>query len=195
MLRQLIIISNATIPQTPRANHYQPNPKTAESAIETEVGTMTNETSESRVDEFNENHSNDAKDKDDSSMSVEELVYGASSFYAIVKPVSLTMLLSSLAVIYINTEESKAMGEEALGIYQAFDISEDQSTATSLGLSLVNALIIVTVIGAMTFLIVILYRFRCMKCLMGYMVRQRFLKKYVVTFNANCFLCCVESRY
>lgn len=80
------------------------------------------------------------------------------------------MLLSSLAVIYINTEQSKAMGEEALGIYQAFDISDDASSATSLGLSLVNALIIVTVIGAMTFVIVLLYKYRCMKCLMGYMI-------------------------
>jgi presenilin 1 len=106
----------------------------------------------------------------DTSMSMDELIYGASSFYAIVKPVSLTMLLSSLAVIYINTEESKAMGEAALGMYQAFDISDDASSATSLGLSLVNALIIVSVIGAMTFVIVLLYKFRCMKCLLGYMI-------------------------
>ncbi|KAL3769006.1 hypothetical protein ACHAWO_006772 [Cyclotella atomus] len=106
----------------------------------------------------------------ESSMSLEELIYGASSFHAIVKPVSLTMLLSSLAVIYINTDESKAIGEEALGMYQAFDISDDASSATSLGLSLINALIIVTVIGAMTFVIVLLYKYRCMICLMGYMI-------------------------
>ncbi|KAL7516714.1 hypothetical protein ACHAWX_001696 [Stephanocyclus meneghinianus] len=103
-------------------------------------------------------------------MSMEEFIYGASSFHAIVKPVSLTMLLSSLAVIYINTDETKAQGEQTLEMYQAFSITEDQSSATSLGLSLVNALIIVSVIGAMTFLIVILYKFRCMKFLMGYMV-------------------------
>ena len=100
---------------------------------------------------------------------MDELIYGASSFHAIVKPVSLTMLLSSLSVIYINTEQSKAMGEEALGVYQAFTISEDASSATSLGLSLINALIIVTAIGAMTFVIVLLYKYRCMKCLLGYM--------------------------
>ena len=103
------------------------------------------------------------------SISIDELIYGASSFHAIVKPVSLTMLLSSLSVIYINTEQSKAMGEEALGVYQAFTISEDASSATSLGLSLVNALIIVAAIGAMTFVIVLLYKYRCMKCLLGYM--------------------------
>ena len=79
------------------------------------------------------------------------------------------MILSSLAVMYINTEESKEMGEDALGMYQVFTISDDASSATSLGLSLVNALIIVTVIGAMTFVIVLLYKYRCMKCLLGYM--------------------------
>ncbi|KAL3803469.1 hypothetical protein HJC23_014017 [Cyclotella cryptica] len=106
----------------------------------------------------------------DFSISMEELIYGASSFHAIVKPVSLTMILSSLAVIYINTDQTKAQGEQTLKMYQAFSITEDQSSATSLGLSLVNALIIVSVIGAMTFFIVILYKFRCMKFLMGYMV-------------------------
>ena len=79
----------------------------------------------------------------ETSMSMEELIYGAFSFHAIVKPVSLTMLLSSLAVIYINTEQSKAIGENALGVYQVFDIDDDASSATSLGLSLVNALVIV----------------------------------------------------
>ena len=105
----------------------------------------------------------------ETSMSMEELIYGAFSFHAIVKPVSLTMLLSSLAVIYINTEQSKAIGENALGVYQVFDIDDDASSATSLGLSLVNALVIVSAIGAMTFVIVLLYKYRCMKCLFGYM--------------------------
>jgi len=40
----------------------------------------------------------------------------------------------------------------------------------SLGLGLANSLIIVCVIGGMTFLLVILYKYRCMKVLGGYMV-------------------------
>lgn len=71
------------------------------------------------------------------------------------------MILSSLSVIYINTPSTKAAGEAALSsTYQVFTISDDQSKAASLGLSLVNGLVIVSVIGLMTFLIVILYKFR-----------------------------------
>lgn len=102
----------------------------------------------SNIDNQTDATSSQTKDKQ-TSISMDELIYGASSFYAIVKPVSLTMVLSSLAVIFINTDQSKAMGEEALGMYQAFDISDDASAATSLGLSLINALIIVTAIGVM----------------------------------------------
>ena len=71
------------------------------------------------------------------------------------------MILAALAVIYINTEETKKQGEEALDdSYQVFTISDGQSTAASLGLSLLNSLIIVCVIGAMTFLLVLLYKYR-----------------------------------
>ncbi|KAL9183467.1 hypothetical protein ACHAXT_004323 [Thalassiosira profunda] len=109
--------------------------------------------------------------KEEKGISLQELIYGASSFHAIVAPVSITMILSAVAVLYINTPETKAAGEQALdSTYQVFTISDDQSAATSIGLGLVNSLIIVSVIGAMTFFIVLLYKFRCMKILIGYMV-------------------------
>jgi len=95
-------------------------------------------------------------------ISMEELIYGASSFHAIVKPVSITMILAALTVNYVNTEETKASGEAALDhTYQVFTLSDDQSAATNLGLGLVNALVIVAVITGMTFLIVLLYKYRC----------------------------------
>ena len=95
-------------------------------------------------------------------LSTEELIYGASSFHAIVKPVSATMVLASLAVNYVNTEATKASGEAALDqSYQVFTLSDDQSAATNLGLGLVNALVIVACITGMTFLIVLLYKYRC----------------------------------
>lgn len=104
-------------------------------------------------------------------ISLQELIYAAASYNAVLKPVSVTMILAALAVIYINTDQTKAAGEKALDqTYQVFTISEDQSAAASLGLGLVNALIIVCVIGCMTFLIVLLYKYRCMKFLMGYMM-------------------------
>ncbi|KAL3811151.1 hypothetical protein ACHAXA_001366 [Cyclostephanos tholiformis] len=104
-------------------------------------------------------------------ISMEELIYGASSFHAIVKPVSATMILAAVAVSYVNTEETKASGEVALDqTYQVFTLSDDQSAATNLGLGLVNALVIVSVITGMTFLIVLLYKYKCMKLLIGYMM-------------------------
>ena len=100
-----------------------------------------------------------------------ELVYAASSFAAIFRPVCWTMILAALAVHYVNTEQTKEAGEEALArSYQVFDISDEQSAATSIGLGLINSLIIVSGIGMMTFVLVLLYKYRCMKCLIAYMV-------------------------
>ena len=106
-------------------------------------------------------------------LSLEELLYSSASYHAIATPVSITMILSALAVVYINTEETIREGEEALSAaYEAFDNTAggEASTAQTLGLSLLNALIIVCAIGAMTFVIVLLYKYRCMKILVGYMI-------------------------
>jgi len=117
------------------------------------------------------NAEDDGNDEKDKGISLQELIYGASSFYAVMKPVSVTMILAALSVIYINTDATKAAGERALEqTYQVFSISEEQTKATSLGLGLVNALIIVSAIGGMTFVIVLLYKYRCMKILIGYMI-------------------------
>lgn len=124
-------------------------------------------------------NANDNEDKDEGeeggrggrSISLQELIYATSSFHAIIRPVSITMILTALSVYYINTPATKAAGEKALDqTYQVFTISENQSAAINLGYGLINSLIIVCAIGAMTFLLVILYKYRCMKVLVGYMV-------------------------
>ena len=48
--------------------------------------------------------------------------------------------------------------------------TENDSTSRQLALDLANGLVIVTVIGTMTFGIVLLYKYRCMKILIGYMM-------------------------
>ena len=130
-------------------------------AINTRPSTLIN-----HGDNFNdseESATNTINDEEKGSiLSMQELIYGASSFHAIIKPVCITMILAAVAVIYINTDETKAQGEQALAkSYQVFEISDDQSAVTSIGLGLVNSLIIVAVIGTLTFGIVLLYKYRC----------------------------------
>ena len=112
-------------------------------------------------------------DSNDSNVSLEELLYSSSSYHAIAGPVTITMILSALAVTYINTEETIREGEQALSsAYEAFDNTAggEASTAQTLGISLLNALVMVSVICVMTFVIVLLYKYRCMKLLLGYMI-------------------------
>jgi presenilin 1 len=115
------------------------------------------------------------EDDDDESyiereMTLQELMYSSSSFYAIVVPVSIAMILSALAVVFINTETTLAKGAEDMAAsYQYFDTS-NATTFDTLMLSLMNSLIMVSVIGCMTFVIVLLYKYKCMWCLIGYMM-------------------------
>ena len=88
------------------------------------------------------NGEDDNNTKQEKGISLQELIYAASSYHAVVKPVSVTMILTALAVMYINTDATKEAGEQALAqTYQRYTISDDQSAATSLGLGLVNALV------------------------------------------------------
>lgn len=122
--------------------------------------------------------SNDADDddegeEDDNELSMDELLYSSSSFHAIARPVSLTMVLAALSAVYINNDETKEMGEEqfasAYNVWQ-IDNSAESSAGRNLAASIGNALVMVCVIATMTFGIVFLYKYRCMKFLIGYMV-------------------------
>lgn len=122
-----------------------------------------------------EPNTNDDDDDDDDSyeereMTLQELMYSSSSFYAIVVPVSFTMILSSLAVVYINNEATLAEGAATMAeAYQYFDTTNVSALSTVL-LSLLNGLIMVTVVALMTFVIVLLYKYNCMWILIGYMM-------------------------
>jgi len=81
------------------------------------------------------------------------------------------MVLSALSVIYISTPESREAQEEGLSnTYTVFSSDDSDSNGRKLGTSVANGLIIVGAICAMTFLIVLLYKYRCMKVLFGYMI-------------------------
>jgi len=102
---------------------------------------------------------------------LDELMYGYSSFYAISTPVSITMILTGLAVTYIQSD-SEANTDSVYDSYTIFDglDSSGNSNAKNFGLSLVNGLVIISFIALITFGIVLLYKYRCMKVLVGYMI-------------------------
>jgi presenilin 1 len=92
-----------------------------------------------------------------------------------VPPVTLAMVLTSLATHYINTVEyAETASDSFTSSYQVYDTS-GSSGAKALGQATVNALVICLVIGAMTFVIVACFYFRCMKLITGYMVLSSFV--------------------
>jgi presenilin 1 len=105
-------------------------------------------------------------------LSLNELMYSAHSFHVISLPVTITMVLAAMAVTYINTPETIAQGEQLMS--QAYHVwkvdAETDSTSKQLAVDFANSLVIVSAIGAMTFGIVLLYKYRCMKVLIGYMM-------------------------
>jgi presenilin 1 len=126
------------------------------------------------LDEYNSDDDDDDDDDDEEEfeITIEELLYSASSYHAIAKPVTIAMTLSALAVVLINNAESRAEGQQAMAnAYQIWSL--DGSTSSSgqtLALSLANSLAMVSVFCIMTFVIVFLYKMRFMKCLIGYMI-------------------------
>lgn len=113
----------------------------------------------------------DAEDEVDAGITLHEILYSVESFHAIARPVTLTMVLSALSVVFINTEETIEQGEEEMSrAYVVWETDEDGSSGENLLKSIGSSLIIVSVICLMTFAIVLLYKYRCMKCLIGYMM-------------------------
>ena len=85
------------------------------------------------------------------------------------------MILAALAAVFINTEESLSQGEQEMSqFYTVFKTDSttraNQSTGLNLAYSIGNSFVIVTFICCVTFFIVLLYKFRFMKCLIGYMI-------------------------
>jgi len=103
-------------------------------------------------------------------LDIEEILYSMNSFMAVLKPVSVTMLLASLATVYVQNDATNQ--NNGLSAYEIYDTSSGSGTSASvrLGESILNSLVIVCVLAAATFGMVLLYKFRCMKCLVGYMM-------------------------
>lgn len=122
--------------------------------------------------EENDESDDELDNNSEEALSLNELMYSAHSFHVMVVPVSITMILAALAVTYINTPQTLQEGAQVMSdAYHVWKVDiENDSTSKQLVADFVNGLAIVTVIGTMTFGIVLLYKYRCMKVLIGYMM-------------------------
>lgn len=94
---------------------------------------------------------------------------------SVIRPVSITMLLVVYCVVELcnpysfgNPAACHAANNNRL-IPLAYQENDQDSTIERAGGAALNALIVVAGIVGVTFVMVILYKYRCMKCLMGYM--------------------------
>ncbi|CBN74004.1 conserved unknown protein [Ectocarpus siliculosus] len=112
----------------------------------------------------------DENGQDDGALDQADVAYSANSFMAVVKPVTLCMTLSAFITVSLYSDAEGATNS-ALSVYEVYDESTTTLDPSSvrLGKSFVNALIIVLVLAAATFVIVWMYWMRCMRCLVGYM--------------------------
>ncbi|GLE02388.1 hypothetical protein PINS_up011226 [Pythium insidiosum] len=89
-------------------------------------------------------------------------------FYAVVCPVVLTMLLTSLAVCNA-ADDAVAQAMTNYMYYQDIDASDKTLGQKSL-LAFCNALLVIGFVACLTFAIVLLYKFNCTTCFLGYCV-------------------------
>lgn len=102
-------------------------------------------------------------------MAMEEFEHSMNSFHVILKPVSLTMVLAALASEYITGPSDPSLPSSRPDwSYVAPDSSD--TTTQKLGASLMFCLAIIGVFGVVTFGIVLLYKYKCLKCLIGFLI-------------------------
>ena len=117
---------------------------------------------------------------------VEDIWYSARSCVVVIKPVVLAMVLTSLAVFYIQDEDLPAgqAGQMYLVYAEPADGSGGgDSTSTLLGRSLLNSLAIIGYVIAMTFMLVLFMYLKCFKCLSGYMFLSGIMVLGMLTFS------------
>jgi len=96
----------------------------------------------------------------------EDLEYHADTVMTILKPVGLTMIFVIWAVKTISDVNSVSAYSSVI----AYSEQDSDATGTKLWKSLVNALIVLAAILITTVLFVILYKYRCLKIIYGWLI-------------------------
>jgi len=99
----------------------------------------------------------------------EDLEYHAETVITVLKPVALTMLFVVWAVRTINLSSQSQSGATSVAMI-AYTESENDSGALRFGGAMLNALIFLVVILVTTLLFVILYKYRCLRIIYGWLI-------------------------
>lgn len=97
---------------------------------------------------------------------IQELKYGAESVLSLVKPVSFTMIVviaTIRSVAFFSTHDTQMA-------YAPMRESDDESAGERFSGALINVLIILCVLICMTFLLVLLYKYKCYRAIHGWLV-------------------------
>ncbi|DAZ94900.1 TPA: hypothetical protein N0F65_003070 [Lagenidium giganteum] len=106
----------------------------------------------------------------DDEFSHEELMHSIGSFSAVVLPVTITMLLASVASLNILDPDTAAALANAYLVYSPDESDASASDGTKLEEAVINALAIVSFFLVATFVIVFCYKYNFTRMLIGYMM-------------------------
>lgn len=97
-----------------------------------------------------------------------DLVFAFRSLSTLIKPVSITMILTALCTTYL-TSPNDATSKTGLNSYLVTDEGQQSSSGEKFGAALLNALVFVAAIIGATFVLVLLYYLRCIKVIIGWL--------------------------
>ncbi|OQR81117.1 presenilin-like protein [Achlya hypogyna] len=95
-----------------------------------------------------------------------DLMHGINSFWAVLWPVSITMVVASFAVVNFRSAALQA----SMSSYLVYNEVQGAKASTVVGQSLINALVVIGFVTVLTFCMALLYKFNCMKLLVGYIM-------------------------
>jgi len=119
--------------------------------------------------------SKDVEEGEDATPTTTTRKYTANHLTVLLKPVCITMLLTAICVVNVRTDSLESSLSSGLSAYTYYDedsgsSGDKESGGEVFGKALINSLIIIGAVIAMTFFIVVLFYFRCYKTLAGFIM-------------------------
>ena len=115
------------------------------------------------------NRTSDIDQIDRDEVTTNDIVYGISAFWETLKPVAVTMILASLACNYIVYYDESTSQEKDSGL-EFYTAQEGADNSDRIEASIINAIIVVSIMAVFTFLIVFIYWMGWTKCLYVYLI-------------------------